>query len=112
MPEFLAGFDRENLVPSWPGEGQGKGDRYVGVREGRALAERYRRAVSGRTVVVLGFINAAAFGLTGPALTFAPHWGGRFAFCPHPSGVVRWWNDPANEERARVFWKILAEEHR
>lgn len=105
---FLAGFERSNLLADWPGEAQGKGDRFVGLPVARALAERYRRASYRRRVVVLGFKTAAAFGLTGPALAFFPHWEGWFAFCPHPSGVSTWWNVRANEERARKFWTALA----
>lgn len=107
VPEFLAGFERRNLIEEWPGKA-GKGDRFVGLPEARRLAETCREAAAGRRVVVLGFSIAAAFRLTGPSLTFAAHWGGSFAFCPHPSAVSRWWNDPANGARARAFWRELA----
>ena len=107
IPEFLETFDRENLVETFPGKA-GKGDRFPGPREARRLAERSRPGVGGRRVVVLGFSTAAAFDLTHPTLTFAPHWGAEFAFSPHPSGVSRWWNDPENLRRATAFWVELA----
>lgn len=31
------------------------------------------------------------------------------AFCPHPSGVNRWWNVVENQKLARVFWGELGE---
>jgi len=34
--------------------------------------------------------------------------GALVAVAPHPSGVSRWWNDPANLRRARRFWHKLA----
>lgn len=107
LEQFMAMFDRENLVRTFPGKA-GKGDRFPSRNEAAGLTERFRTVVVGRRVVVLGFSVAAAFGLTMPALTFAPHWGAQFAFCPHPSGVNRWWNEPANLERATTFWRDLA----
>ncbi len=106
---FLEAFERRNLIDEWPGPKQdADGDAFVTAREARRFAESFRPVVRGRRVVILGLSVAAGFGLTHPAMTFAPHWGGEFAFCPHPSGVSRWWNDPANEERARNFWSGLA----
>lgn len=109
---FIDGFERRNLLSRWPGSSTGAGDRFVGSAEARRLAESTRPLLGppDRKVIVLGFATAAAFGLTQPALTFAPHWGRLFAFCPHPSGVSRWWNDPTCEERARTFWAALARE--
>lgn len=31
------------------------------------------------------------------------------AFCPHPSGLNRWWNDPDNKKKAKTFWKELGD---
>lgn len=107
LPEFLARFERDNLLTEFPGKA-GKGDRFTSPREARRLAERFRPVVEGRRVVVLGFSTAAAFQITHRALVFAPYWGGLFAFSPHPSGVSLWWNDPANAARARAFWSALA----
>jgi uracil-DNA glycosylase len=109
LDEFLSRFDRENLVPYFPGR-LITGDRFVGRVEARDLAERFRSAVVDRRVVVLGFSTATAFRLTHPAFTFARHWGGEFAFCPHPSGVNRWWNDPENLRLAAQFWRRFAAE--
>lgn len=64
--------------------------------------------LKGRRVVLLGVKVAAAFGLHHlPLLEWrdvVAH-GSRFkaARCPHPSGLNRYWNDPANCDLARVF---------
>jgi hypothetical protein len=110
LPAFLASFERWNLIDYWPGEGPGKGDRWLGRAEARALAESLRGRFEGRRVVILGFSTAAAFRLTQPAFTFCKHWGGEFAFTPHPSGVVTWWNEPSNLRRAETFFRALARE--
>lgn len=108
MEAFLDAFERRNLVNEWPGPADGDGDAFVTAGEARRLAQSFRPVVRGRRVVILGFSLAAGFGLTHPAMTFAPHWEGEFAFCPHPSGVSRWWNDRGNEDRARAFWASVA----
>lgn len=106
MEQYLATFERMNLVDEHPGSA-GKGDEFFTTREVRELAERLRDRLTGRRVVVLGFVNAAGFGLTQPAFVFAPHWEGEFAFSPHPSGVNLWWNDSMNVLRARRFFREL-----
>lgn len=108
LEEYLAAFDRENLLASWPGERSGGGDLFLTVRETRELARRYQRAVSGRRVVVLGTILCCGFDLPQPAFQFVPHWGGNFAWSPHPSGRCRFWNHPPDVQRARAFWTELA----
>jgi hypothetical protein len=107
LEEFLDTFERYNLLPGWQGRA-GKGDRYLSVPEARAQAERVLEALSGRRVVVLGAINATAFGLRWPKLEFRGFRGGAFAWCPHPSAINLFWNDPANFDAARRFWTELA----
>lgn len=107
LPSFLARFERVNVAPAWPGKA-GKGDRYFGAREARRVADDLRSLTAGRSIVVLGSANAAAFRLTVPAFRFQQVGDARIAWSPHPSGVNRWWNEPENEARARVFWRQLA----
>lgn len=109
LPEFLDRFERRNLLDAWPGKA-GKGDAFVGAGEARGLAESLRAGLAARRVVLLGAGLAAAFRVTLPAMTWGDHWGGRYAWAPHPSGINRWWNTPGNEERARAFWRALADE--
>lgn len=110
LPQFLDRFDRINLSVGWMGKAA-KGDRYFTVREARDRAGVIRAAFLGRQVVVLGAINAAAFGLHWSKLWFRAHWGGSFAWCPHPSPINLFWNDPLNVEAARLFWSSLARGH-
>lgn len=91
-----------NLLPAWPGRA-GKGTRWD-----RAAARRAALAldVEGRRVVFVGRRVAAAFGHQhAPFLEWLddPERGCRFAVLPHPSGIVRWWNEPANADAARSF---------
>lgn len=107
LATFLVRFERLNVAENWPGKA-GKGDRYFGAREARRAADDLRSLLAGRSVVVLGSANAAAFRLTVPAFRFQQVGEARIAWSPHPSGVNLWWNDPANEDRARRFWRQLA----
>lgn len=113
LDEFLDRFHRVNLIERFPGK-QAKGDAFPidEARRGaiRLLTEgwldhRWR-------VVLLGGNVVRTFGLAADlekplafyTLGFAH---GGAAYCPHPSGVNRWWNDPANERAARKFWRAL-----
>lgn len=110
LTEFLDRFERRNLLGEFPGRREAvEGDYYVGVAEARRIADGLRPALRGRSAVVLGAVNAAAFRITAPAFRFQELDGLRLAWSPHPSGVSRWWNDRANEERARRFWRSLVE---
>lgn len=109
LPDFLARFERINLVPDWQGKA-GKGDASVTAPDARDRAGLLRAAFSGRRIVVLGAINAAAFGLDWPKFSFRSHWGGEFAWSPHPSGFNLFWNDPIGAEIGRQFWSQLAQE--
>jgi hypothetical protein len=61
-------------------------------------------------VLVAGTRAAAALGLR-PDYFAAQALGGRPAYVvPHPSGVNRWWNDPANRAAARRFFEGVADE--
>ena len=53
---------------------------------------------------------AAAFGFRADVAYLRWYrWEGKwYAVIPHPSGIVRWYNDPANVQRARRFLRRLA----
>lgn len=96
-------YQLANLFSAWPGrESDGKGSRWD-AREARAAASALD--LRGRRVVFVGRRVARAFGHErAPFLEWAEDERGfRFAVLPHPSGIVRWWNEPANVERARSF---------
>jgi hypothetical protein len=59
---------------------------------------------AGRSFVLLaGHRVAAAFGVREGYLREFVLQGVPAAVVPHPSGVNRWWNDPANVARASAF---------
>lgn len=98
-------FDCANVLDHWPGP-HGKGAAFP-----RALAEQGVRALvaagtlhPGRVVVCLGRRVTDLFGRPGhvPFHRWFPSPGGlRLAGIPHPSGLTRNYNDPAERELAR-----------
>ncbi|MDP9365787.1 MAG: uracil-DNA glycosylase, partial [Chloroflexota bacterium] len=126
-----AGFDEgalhgrfylTSLTKCFPGAStSGKGDRAPSAAEValcRAHLDRELALVRPELVLALGKLSAAAF--LGPAplaelvgtLRPAERAGHRFLVLslPHPSGVSRWLNDPANRERHAAALALLSEE--
>jgi uracil-DNA glycosylase len=104
LEEYLAYFDRTNLLDYWPGAAA-RGDLFMSLRDSKLRAQAMRPKVEGRVVVLLGFNVSAAFEVKHRPLFFEPHWGGIFGVCPHPSGINMWWNQRQNVEHARLFWR-------
>jgi uracil-DNA glycosylase len=105
----LRGVPRVNLLDRYPGS-DGKGARFP-IGPARTAAKSLLRAVPEASLVLVGRRVAEAFGFK----TFAYDWfewfsvGGRaYAVIPHPSGIVRWWNDPANRAAAERFADEIA----
>ena len=126
-----AGFDEgalhgrfylTSLTKCFPGaSASGKGDRAPSAAEValcRAHLDRELALVRPELVLALGKLSATAF--LGPAplaelvgtLRPAERAGHRFLVLPlpHPSGVSRWLNDPANRERHAAALALLSEE--
>ena len=114
VPRFLAGFERKNLLLAWPGHA-GKGSAWP-ITAARKAASTLLPRLAGRTAILLGKRVARAFGMArlgyftlAPircgAAGIMPVW---VVIVPHPSGINRWWNDPANRKKAggwlRVAW--------
>mgnify|MGYP001576063991 FL=1 len=113
VPRFLAGFERKNLIGTWPGQ-EGKGSAWP-VAAARKAAGTLLPELAGRTAILLGKRVARAFGMArlayfawAPikvAAGMRPAW---VVVVPHPSGINRWWNDAANRKKAggwlRVAW--------
>jgi hypothetical protein len=65
-------------------------------------------SVEGRDCVLLGRAVATAAGLPEASpLLWTDYCGGRVAMLPHPSGLNRWYNDPANMRMAESFMSTL-----
>lgn len=92
-----------NLLPDWPGpSSKGSAFHVPTVRE--VAAELLPALAAHARVVIAGKRAAAALGFREPYLVWAEGpTGGRWAVLPHPSGVNRWWNNPANVDAARRF---------
>jgi hypothetical protein len=108
--EYLAKTERHNVLQYWPGK-KAKGDELPWL-DARRGAERLRKKLLGRRVVFIGQATAAYFYNWGRPLRwerafvddiFEPFT--KVAILPHPSGINRWWNDPANRRRAKQFMR-------
>lgn len=104
--EMLERFERTNLLADWPGrDGHGSAfplllamSRALELREGPWDA-----------FLLLGKRVAAAFGFRADVryLAWYEMADRRFAVLPHPSGVNRWFNEPANRAQARRFLRSV-----
>lgn len=104
--EYLAAFDRMNLMAYWPGK-HGKGDAFMVDAACLKVAELLP-AIRCRPVVFVGHNVARSFRFDAPILTWRPFNGGVAAVLPHPSGVNRWYNEVANRRRASRFLTTIA----
>lgn len=101
-----------NLINRYPGQGGSehpRGDHFP-MAEAREAARKMMPWLAGKIVVLLGKNVRDAFGFTSdffePNVGFTIRNGSfQFVVAPHPSGVSHWWNDPANVERARHFFR-------
>ncbi len=116
---YVRTFERHNLVAHWHGYRR-RGDPSSGSRfdereagtSALVLADRLagrRRLLCWGGVVAKAFIGVAADSM--PPLEWQRHevpglddvYDAAVAVLPHPSGLNRWWNDPANAAAAGVF---------
>lgn len=113
LPTFLATFERINLIDRFPGK-TGKGDTFPRAEAGKTATRLIiRGAFLRRRVVFLGENVTATFGFKHAVfepLRFYQSADSALAFCPHPSSINRWWNDPQHVEAARRFWTTLVQE--
>lgn len=110
--QYMETFERTNLFDTVSGHSAPRG-RYLA----QELVKRATRAE--QSILILGRLTAQHFGVgmydyfvgavaeaydLGERATRVarPVW-----VCPHPSGLNRWWNDPANVARAREFFDDL-----
>lgn len=92
-----------NVLRSYPGPEGDKGDAFPRQRAQRA-ARRLWGSLRGRRVLLAGKRVGVAFGIREDYLVWTTHEAGfDVAVIPHPSGVNRWWNEPANRRRFTKF---------
>lgn len=97
---FAARFLRANLNDRWNGK-SGKGDSFD-REEGKERAAALASDAFIASYVLLGAEVARAFGFRFSPLAAHERDGKRFLLLPHPSGIVRWWNDKENVEKASL----------
>lgn len=97
--------EKRNLLPRYPGRGAkaGKGDAFPRKAASQAAASLLT-SLEGAYVILVGVGVAEAFGFSRPVPLLCARY--TLQDCavlviPHPSGVCRWWNDPANVRAAR-----------
>lgn len=101
-----SGLRRTNALRRYAGP-QGKGSRFPVEEAREGLARIWRRHPKRVAFVYVGKRVAAADGWRGGFLEWGEHRGRRVATIPHPSGIVRWWNDDANVLAAARFFREL-----
>jgi uracil-DNA glycosylase len=112
-------FAVANLLDSWPGRDAGGGSK-LPPADARAAAVAILARCRRDRIVFVGSRVARAFGVPAPVLEpcrwydarlFAPfngrRWPAAVALLPHPSGLCRFWNEPANVELARRFLRSV-----
>ncbi len=109
LDEFLDAFDRVNLLKRWPGRSGGAKGHLFPMKAATAAARRLD--VEGRHVVLAGRRVASAFGLRRFDFLESVALDKGEASCvvvPHPSGIVRLYNEPAFRLRVgRLLRKVL-----
>jgi uracil-DNA glycosylase len=107
LSEYLERTDRINLFDGWTGR-SGKGDAWDAAAA-RERASAMVPGLSGRRVIFVGRNVTTAFGLPRlPWMTWTDAFGAKVSVTPHPSGIVRWWNDEVNRNAASSFLRTAA----
>lgn len=94
--------DLVNLLERWPGKSPtGRGDAFP-YDQAAAAAAMLLAVTPHDRVIVCGRGVWRALGLHGDVEPLGRGYaaGRLFLNLPHPSGLCRWWNDPANVDRA------------
>ena len=109
LEEFLQHFERINLLHVRQ-DTREKGFEFD-AEAARFEAEQMRNTrmlfAEGRVTLLLGKRVGAAFGC--PTNYFERWWimNAEAYVLPHPSGINRWWNDHANEDKAARFMREI-----
>lgn len=96
-----------NVLRYWPGRERSGGDRFPRAEARSAAAVEMTEWRSGDSIIFCGRLVAEAFDFDAPWFVWEPFGRVRAAVMPHPSGLVRFWNDVDNRERARAFLSEL-----
>ena len=97
-----------NILDEWPGPAsKGAGFEWNSPEVQRAVGRKLDGLPRRPALVFLGLRAARAFDWRGAYFEWGQCRGRRVVTVPHPSGVNRWWNEPANVRRARRFFGTI-----
>lgn len=107
LEDWFTEFNTFNTLEHFPGRAA-KGDQFP-LREAREAAARheFNHCLRERVAVFIGKANAGCYSWTLPeplTLTALPE-GGHWAWMPHTSGIVPFWNDGGNRDRVRALFE-------
>ncbi len=107
LRDYFKWWDRVNTIAWFPGRAaSGKGDAFpASVARGQASQRMAEFHMSSRVCLFVGRANASAYPWAG-GLPDAMEWqrqggGGQWAWFPHTSGIVTFWNEARNRELLR-----------
>ena len=106
---MLAWVPRINLLDHYPGPSR-KGSNFP-LAPAKRRAEELLEVIPEAEFLLAGSRVARAFGMRSFDYDYLEPFefrGRCFAVIPHPSGIVRWWNDPRNRRAAEVFAEEVA----
>lgn len=124
LVDYLTRWDRFNTIDKFPGgAASGKGDAFP-IKLARECAQRQfaERRMWSKVVLFVGKANASCYGwdaekLPEPLVLHPQRGGGHWAWFPHTSGIVQFWNDEDNRAQLRQLFGevkqiIFAEEQK
>ncbi len=114
LPEFLAHFDRVNLldVRQDTAEHGFTFDRLAAIDAAYRLQQTFAH---NQIILLLGHRVADAFGIVKRIYFIEQRFTvmrGEIRILPHPSGINRWWNDPRHMLEAETFMRRIVERTR
>ncbi len=108
LQRFLDHFDRVNLLAIR--QDTAEHGFTFDVKAARVEADKLQREFKrGQVVILLGGRVAEAFGVHDDYFVENPLGLAKAYIVPHPSGINRWHNDPANRIRMSVFMAEIVE---
>jgi hypothetical protein len=118
VEELAERAELRNLLATYPGPARAKGDRWLAADAALAAGFEIARWEHGDRIVLLGRKVAAAFRVRADFLVEfswmvaddGDRFLGRIVECvvlPHPSGVVRFWNDPEKTAAAAEILSVF-----
>jgi len=114
MADYFTHFDTFNTVTYFPGK-SGKGDAFR-MSEARPAAAKHvsEKTLGERTCLFVGKANASCYPWPGGKLPepfdlVGHEGGGHWAWFPHTSGIVQFWNQGDNKVKLRQLFDEVSQ---